>query len=63
MSYVTWGSASALSEGFIQNPGNAFSFSSGSEGMGLNLEEESMVEGDSSTIKLGKIYSYVVVKN
>ena len=47
VSYVTWGSASALSEGFIQNPGNAFSFSSGSEGMGLNLEEESMVEGES----------------
>ena len=44
VSCVTWGSASALSEGFIQNPGNAFSFSSGSEGMGLNPEEESMVE-------------------
>lgn len=34
-------------EDFIQNPGNAFSFSSGSEGMGLNPEEECVVEGES----------------
>ena len=50
VSYVTWHSASVLSEDFTENPGNpgnAFSFSSGSEGMGLNPEEESMVAGES----------------
>ena len=50
VSYVTWHSASVLFEDFTEdpgNPGNAFSFSSGSEGMGLNPEEESVVAGES----------------